>query len=90
MVNHTIILECASSVLQRLSLFSHLQVLEGHLAIVSIKHLPIHKYCLCWPILGHVQIIAYGVGSFSLSIKRKFPVVRKYKRKKRKNETKCD
>lgn len=66
------------------ALFSHLQVPEGHLTIVSIKHLPIHKDGLCWPILGHVQIIARGAGSFSLSIKRKFPAVRKYKRRKRK------
>lgn len=84
MVNHTIILECASSVLRRQSLSFHLQVLEGHLTVVSMKYLPVHKDCLCWLILGHTQMIAYRVGSFSLSIKGKFPVVRKCKRRKRK------
>lgn len=59
MVNRTIILECASSVLQRQSLSSHLQVLEGHLTVVSMKYLPVHKDCLCWLMLGHAQIIAY-------------------------------
>lgn len=90
MVNHTIILDFTSLVLERQSVLPHLQALEGHLTIVSVKYLSIHKDSLCWPILGHAQITAYGVGSFSLSIKRKVLVVRKCKRRKKRTETKCN
>lgn len=86
MFNCTMILECSSlMILRRQSPFPHLQVLGGHLTVVSMKYLPVHKDCLGWPTSYRAQMIARRVGSYSLSIKRKFPVVRKYKGRKRKN-----
>lgn len=95
MVNQTIILDSISVVLKEWSYFSHLQVLEGHLTIVAMKHLSIHKESLCWQTSGHAQMVAcrfgwYYIGSLSVRIKKKVPVVTKHESRIKRTEPKCN
>ena len=50
MVNHTIILAFTSLGLKKQSPFPCLQVLEGHLTEVPVKHLPGHEGSSCRPL----------------------------------------